>query len=371
MKLKRALAWTAAAVPIVLLVAFLVAYLRSTNACANPQKAAPRESVRAIVYCDYGSPDVLRLEDVEKPVPADDQILVKVHAAAANPLDWHFIRGTPYVMRFMAGLRKPKELRVGVDYSGTVQAVGRNVGRFAPGDEVFGARTGAFGEYVVARAEGTVARKPANLTFEQAAAVPVAALTSYQGLRHGDVGPGDRILINGASGGVGTFMVQLAKLMGAHVTGVCSARNVELVRSLGADRVIDYTKQNYTELGERYDVIIDNVGNHGFLANRRALKPGGQYIQIGGGGPDDGKWIGALKSPIKSMVLSPFISQEMGVLFSEGNSADLAEIGELLQAGKLRPVIDRRYALHEVPEAIRYLETGRARGKVIIAIQPE
>lgn len=368
MKLKRVLAWTALAIPVTLILAFAVAWMRSTNACANPDRAPPRQPVKAIVYCDYGPPDVLRLEEIEKPVPADDQILVKVHAAAANPYDWHFIRGTPYFLRLMAGLRKPKELRIGVDYSGTVEAAGKGVTRFKPGDEVFGMRTGAFGEYVAARADGSVALKPANVTFEQAAAVPIAGLTALQALRHAGIGPEDRILINGSSGGVGTFMVQIAKVMGAHVTGVCSTRNVELVRSLGADRVIDYKKINYTELGEKYDVIIDNVGNHGYLANRRALTPSGKYVLIGGGGPEDGKWIGALVTVIKAQLLSPFVSQEMGIFLSEGNAEDLSTIGELIDVGKVRPVIDRRYALREVPDAIRYLETARARGKVIILI---
>lgn len=371
MKLKRVLGWTALAIPVVLLLAFLVAYLKSTNACADPDRAPVRVPMQAIIYCDYGPPDVLQLATIEKPVPADDQILVRVHAAAANPYDWHFIRGVPYFMRLMAGLRKPRELRVGVDYSGTVAAVGPSVTRFKPGDEVFGMRTGAFGEYVAARADGSVALKPAGVTFEQAAAVPIAGLTALQALRHAGVGPGDRILINGASGGVGTFMVQFAKVMGAHVTGVCSTRNVELVHSLGADRIIDYRKVNYTEQDEKYDVIVDNVSNHGFLANRRALTPSGKYVQIGGGGPEEGKWIGALITLIKAPLLSPFISQEMGFFLAEGNAKDLSEIGGLIGSGRVRPVIDRHYALREVPEAIRYLETGRARGKVIITLPPE
>jgi NADPH:quinone reductase-like Zn-dependent oxidoreductase len=366
MKLKRVLGWTALAIPIALFLAFLVAYLRSTNACADPGRAPPRDPMKAIVYCDYGPPDVLRLEDVEKPIPAPDQILVRVHAAAANPLDWHYIRGTPYVMRLMAGLRKPAEIRIGADYAGTVEAVGSDVTNFKPGDEVFGVRTGAFAEYVVARAAGGLTLKPPGVSFEDAAAVPVAASTAYQALKQGGVGPGDRILVNGASGGVGTYMIQLAKTMGAHVTGVCSTRNVALVRSLGADHVIDYKKENYTEQQHEYDVIIDNVGNHGLLANRRALKDDGKFVLIGGGGPEEGQWIGPMIAPVKALILSPFISQEMGSMLAEVKPEELAEIGQLIAAGRVRSVIDRRFSLAEVPDAIRYLETGRARGKVII-----
>lgn len=369
MKWKHVLGWTAVAIPLALFVAVFVAYWMSSNACDDPNPAPIGNPIKAIVYCDYGSPDVLKLEDIEKPAPEADRILVKVHAAAANPLDWHYIRGTPYVMRLMAGLRKPTDLRVGVDFAGTVEAVGSNVTQFKPGDEVFGGRTGAFGEYVAVRAEGAVVPKPANLTFEQAASVPVAAVTALQGLRMGKVGPGQMILINGASGGVGTFTVQIAKSLGANVTGVCSTRNVAMVRALGADHVIDYKLEDYTEGAQKYDVIIDNVGNHGFLANRRALKPDGRFVLIGGGGPDDGRWIGPMINPVKALVLSPFISQNMGVLFADLTMEDLGIMIDLMQAGKVTPVIDRRYSLSEVPEAIRYLETGRARGKVIITIE--
>ena len=325
--------------------------------------------MKAIIYCDYGLADVLRLANVEKPVAGEGQILVKVRAAAANPLDWHTMRGTPYVMRLGTGLRRPKELRLGVDYAGTVEAVGPGVTGFRPGDEVFGARTGAFAEYVAARADGTVLPKPSNLSFEQAAAVPVAAITALQGLRRGGVRPGTRVLINGASGGVGTFAVQIANALGAVVTGVCSTRNVELVRSLGADEVIDYTQADYTEGNVRYDVILDNVGNHGILANRRALEPNGKYVLIGGGGPENGKWIGPMIGPVKAMLISPFVSQDMGMMLAELSSGDLAVLADLMQSGKVTPLIDRRYSLAEVPEAIRYLESGRARGKVVIFVE--
>ncbi|HTL50668.1 MAG TPA: NAD(P)-dependent alcohol dehydrogenase [Steroidobacteraceae bacterium] len=364
--MKRVLKWIALAIPVVLLGWFAVAFVRSDNACSDPGAGSPAHPIKAIVYCDYGLADRLKLADIEKPVPEAGQILVKVRAAAANPLDWHYLRGTPYVMRLGAGLRRPSEIRLGVDYSGVVESVGPGVTRFKPGDEVFGARTGAFGEYVAARSEGSVVLKPPGISFEQAAAVPVAAITALQGLRVAGVGPGARVLINGASGGVGTFAVQIAKAQGAIVTGVCSGRNVELVKSLGADAVIDYTKENYTTQGAKYDAIIDNVANNGILANRGALTPTGKYVLIGGGGPDNGKWIGPLINPIKAMLISPFVKQDLDVLFAELSPADLELLGKLMRDGKVTPVIDRRYSLAETPEAIRYLETGRARGKVII-----
>jgi len=368
MKIKRILGWIALSIPVVLVAALFVAYWRSDNACGDGGSGFAAGPVGAITYCDYGTAEVLRLERIEKPVPADDQILVKVAAAAVNPLDWHYMRGSPYLMRLMSGLRRPTELRLGVDYSGTVEAVGEKVTRFKPGDAVFGGRTGALAEYVVARADGGVVLKPDNLTFEQAAAVPVAAITALQGLRKAGVQPGEKVLINGASGGVGTFTVQIAKALGAHVTGVCSTRNVELVRSLGADDVIDYKHDDYTTGARQFDVIIDNVGNHPLLANRRALESDGRYILIGGGGPEDGQWIGPMIKPLNALLLRPFISQRMEFMLADLNSEDLTELSELMKAGKVTPVIDRRYPLHETPEAIRYLETGRARGKVIITI---
>ena len=367
--MKRLLGWIALAIPIVLLATLVVGYFRSNNSCSDPGLETPAHPMKAIIYCDYGLADVLRLADVEKPVAGEGQILVRVRAAAANPLDWHTMRGTPYLMRLGTGLRRPKELRLGVDYAGTVEAVGPGVTGFKPGDEVFGARTGAFAEYVAARADGTVLPKPANFSFEQAAAVPVAAITALQGLRRGGVRPGTRVLINGASGGVGTFAVQIAKALGAEVTGVCSTRNIELVRSLGADAVIDYTQSDYTMGDAKYDVILDNVGNHGILANRRALEPNGKYVLIGGGGPENGKWIGPMIGPVKAMLVSPFVSQDMGMMLAELSSGDLAVLSDLMQSGKVTPVIDRRYSLAEVPEAIRYLETGRARGKVVIFVE--
>jgi NADPH:quinone reductase-like Zn-dependent oxidoreductase len=334
----------------------------------------PRPSVaprmKAIVYHNFGSPDILRLEEIEKPVPNDNQVLVRVRAASVNPLDWHYMEGTPYIIRLLGiGLFKPKEKRLGVDYAGTVEAVGKNpaaAGQFKPGDEVFGGRTGA---YVCVLADRAIVLKPANLTFEEAASVPIAGITALQGLRDkGKIQPGQKVLINGASGGVGTFAVQIAKSFDADVTGVCSTRNVDLVRSIGADRIIDYTKEDFTKSGERYDVIFDTVGNHSLLECRRALKPMGKYIGIGGGGPNEQGWIGSLANPIRALVLSPFVSQAMGTMLAELNQKDLSILADLMQAGKVTPVIDRTYTLSQVPEAIRYLEQGHARGKVVITL---
>ena len=326
--------------------------------------------MKAIVYHNFGSPDVLRLEEIEKPVPNDNQVLVRVRAASVNPLDWHYMEGTPYIARLLEfGLLKPKVTRLGVDYAGTVEAVGRNVTQFKPGDEVFGGKTGAFAEYVCVLADRAVVVKPANLTFEQAASVPIAAITALQALRDkGKIQPGQKVLINGASGGVGTFAVQIAKSFGADVTGVCSTRNVDMVRSIGADHVIDYTKEDFTKSGQRYDVILDNVGNHSLLECRRALNPKGKYVLIGGGGPNEQGLIGPLVRPIKALMLSAFVSQDMGMMLAELNQKDLTILGDLMQAGKVTPVIDRRYKLSEVSEALRYLEEGHARGKVVITV---
>lgn len=292
-------------------IAFLVAYWRSNNDCEQ-LAAAQGERMKAVVYCDYGSPDVLRLEEIAKPVPDDDQILVRVRTASANPLDWHFMRGEPYVARLGMGLRKPKDTQLGVDYAGTVESVGKNVTQFKAGDEVFGGKSGAFAGYVCARADRAVALKPANITFEQAASVPVAAITALQALRdYGKLEAGQKVLINGASGGVGTFAVQIAKSFGADVTGVCSARNTEMVRSIGAARVIDYTKEDFTKGTEHYDVIIDTVSNHGLLECRRVLNPRGKYVIVGG---QRGRWISPLDVVAKAYLLSPFVRQGMGFL---------------------------------------------------------
>jgi NADPH:quinone reductase-like Zn-dependent oxidoreductase len=368
MQLKRVLGWTAVAIPLVAILALAVGYWLSDNDCGKA--AAPRVPMKAIVYCDYGTADVLRLEDVEKPVPGDDELLVRVQAAGVNPLDWHYMRGTPYLMRLSSGLRKPKRTRLGVDFAGTVEAVGRDVKRFKPGDQVFGGHSGALAQYLVAKQDGAVALKPANVSFEQAGSVAIAASTALQGLRDaGRLESGDKVLINGGSGGVGTFAVQIAKSMGAEVTAVCSTRNVELVRSLGADHVVDYTSDDYTSAHVRYDVILDNVGNRSLAENRRVLEPDGRYVLIGGGGPEAGKWIGPLVKPVQALVTSLFVSQDMGMLLANLTGEDMQRLAELMSSGAVTPVIDRRYALSEAAAAISYLEQGRARGKVVVSMQ--
>jgi NADPH:quinone reductase-like Zn-dependent oxidoreductase len=371
MRFKRVVWWGAAVGAGVISVAFLatlVAYLMSDNTCGRGT-AAQGGLMKAIVYCDYGLADVLKLEDVKKPTPGENEVLVRVRAASVNPLDWHYMRGTPYIMRLDAGLRVPKDTRLGVDYAGTVEAVGRNVKRFKPGDDVFGGRNGAFAEYVSAREDRAIALKPANLTFEQAASVPVAAVTALQGLRDkGKIQPGQKVLINGASGGVGTFAVQIAKSFGAEVTGVSSTRNLDMVQAIGADHVIDYTQEDFIHGAQRYDLILDLVGNRSLLEYRDILKPEGTYVLIGGGGPSDGQWLGFLAGPIEELFLSPFVSQKFVTLLAELNKDDLNTLSELMQAGKVTPVIDRRYKLSETAEAIRYLEKGHARGKVVITM---
>lgn len=371
--MKRILKWIFRVVLVLLVLAFLfvlVAYWRSTNECDRKNAAAPSNPMKAIVHCDYGVAN-LKLEEIEKPTPADDQILVRVRAASVNPYDWHFVEGTPKIIRLMGiGLRKPKEIRLGVDFAGTVEGVGKNVTQFKPGDEVFGGREGAFAEYLCRRAVGAVALKPASITFEQAASLNIAGITALQGVRdEGKVQPGQKVLINGASGGVGTFAVQIAKNFGADVTGVCSTRNVDLVRSLGADRVIDYTKEDFTKGDQKYDVILDNVANHSLSEFRRILTPNGKYVMIGGGGANEQGVFGVMLRPLKAMVLSKFVDQQMGMMLADSNQKDLSLLAEMVESGKMKPVIDRRYKLSEVPEAIRYLEEGHARGKVVITLE--
>ena len=368
MQIKRFLKWTAGLILLVLIGWGFIAYWTSTNDCEQ-QTAAPRNPMKAMVYCDYGLTNV-KLANVEKPAPNDDQLLVRVRAVSINPYDWHFIEGTPKIMRLGVGLRKPKDIRLGVDFAGTVEAVGKNVTQFQPGDEVFGGKTGAFAEYICPRADRAVARKPASLTFEQAASINIAGMTALQAVRDkGQVQPGEKALINGASGGVGTFAVQIAKSFGADVTGVCSGKNAELVRSLGADHVIDYTKEDFTKGNQLYDVILDNVANHSLSELRKVLKPNGRYVMIGGGGANEQGFIGILARPFQAMVLSKFVSQKMGMMMADANQKDLTILGDLMQSGKVKPVIDRTYKLSELPQAIAYLEEGHARGKVVLTIE--
>jgi NADPH:quinone reductase-like Zn-dependent oxidoreductase len=368
--MKRILKWIVRIVCIILVLAFLfvfIAYWRSTNDCGKT--AAPTNPVKAIVHCDYGVAN-LKLVDIEKPLPNDDQILVRVRAASVNPYDWHFVEGTPYVIRAMGiGLRKPKDVRLGVDFAGTVEAAGKNVTQFKPGDEVFGGRSGAFAEYVCPRAAGSVALKPAGVTFEQAASINIAGITALQAVRDkGKVQPGQKVLINGASGGVGTFAVQIAKSFGADVTGVCSGRNIDLVRSLGADHVIDYTKEDFTKGDQKYDVMLDNVANHSLSECRRVLTPNGIYVLIGGGGANEQGLLGGLANAFKAALLSRFVSQKMGMMMAEPTNKDLTLLAEMVVSGKLKPVIDRTYKLDQLPDAIRYVEQGHARGKVVVTV---
>ena len=367
---KRLLKWTASIIVLALVLWGFIAYWTSTNECDRKNAAAPANPMKAIVHCDYGLAN-LKLADIEKPTPADDQILVRVHAVSVNPYDWHFVEGTPYVMRAMGvGLRKPKDTRLGVDFAGTVEAVGKNVTQYKPGDDVFGGREGAFAQYVCRRAVGSVAPKPAGLTFEQAASINIAGITALQGVRDkGKVQPGQKVLINGASGGVGTFAVQLAKNFGAEVTGVCSTRNIELVQSLGADHVIDYTKEDFTKGDQKYDVILDNVANHSLSECRRALTPNGIYVLIGGGGVNEQGFVGALGKALNAAVYSRFVRQKMGMMMADPSTKDLTLLADMMQSGKIKPVIDRTYkSLSEVPDAIRYLEQGHARGKVGVKV---
>jgi len=354
---------------LLLMTSALAIILSYDTACEpSPAVVDGAETMKAVVYRCYGSTDVLRFEDIEKPTPADDQVLVRVVAAAVNPLDWHFMRGKPYFMRLMSGLGAPDNPGVGVDFAGTVEAVGSQVTRFKSGDEVFGGQTGAFAEYVVLGEDHALALKPADVSFEQAASSPIAAITALQALRDvGKIEPGQTVLINGASGGVGTFAVQIAKVLGAEVTGVCSTRNVEMVRSIGADHVFDYTKESYTDSGEQFDLIIDMVGNHSLLANRRALKPDGTFIIVGGG---NGDWLGPMMRPIKAMLLSPFVDQEFVMILAGMDRENLMSLGEFMQSGEVTPVIDSHFSLRELPAAIQHSEDGHARGKIIIDVKP-
>ena len=332
--------------------------------------------MKAMAYHEYGTPDVLKCEEVENPVPNDNQVLIKVHAAAVNPLDCGLMKGEPYFMRFLFGFPKPKVTRPGRDVAGEVQAVGRGVTRFKPGDEVFGVCTaggwmnkcdGAFAEYACTLETG-LAMKPDNVTFEQAAAAPIAALTALQGLRDkGQIKPGQKVLINGAAGGVGTFAVQIAKALGAEVTGVCSTRNVEMVRRIGADDVVDYTQMDFTKSAEKCDLIFDLVGNHPFVELRRVLVPHGIFVGAGVVGAPK-SIVGMLGGLISTIVVSLFVSQRYATFVAKANADDLNVIRELMASGKVIPVVDRVFDLSETAEAMRYQDQGHARGKVIITV---
>src|SRR6266536_4687623 len=329
--------------------------------------------MKAIVCTKYGPPDVLKLEEIQKPTPGDDEILVEVHAASVNYSNLILVRGKPFLARLGFGLLKPKLKIPGSDIAGRVEAVGRNAKQFRPGDEVFGDLSncgrGGYAEYVCVP-ENVLALKPANISYEESAAVPEAALVALQALRDkGQIKAGQKVLIYGASGGIGTFAVQIAKSDGAEVTGVCSTRNLDMVRSLGADHVIDYTKEDFTNSDQRYDVILDNVANHSLSECRRVLNPKGKYVLIGGGGVNESRWLGpGLTHAFKAMFLSKFVSQQMGMMLAELNQKDLTFLADLMQSGKVTPVIDRTYTLSELPQAIQYLEQGHARGKVVVKV---
>jgi len=366
--LRRICKWIGIVTLVVVLVSGLylfVAYWQSSNDC-DRNTVAPAHPMKAIRKCEYGT---VTLRAVEKPIPTDDQVLIKVRAASLNAADGHLLRGF-FAMRPLTGMRKPKDSRFGIDCAGTVEAVGKNITQFKPGDEVFGSANGAIAEYVCAP-QRTLVTKPENITFQQAGSVAVAGLTALQGLRNqGNIQRGQKVLVNGASGGVGTFAVQIAKAFGAEVTAVCSPRNLEQARSIGADHVIDYTKEAFTMGEQRYDMIFDNVGNYTIAERRRVLTPNGICVLAGMGsaGKHEGQW-SRLAGNLKSFLVSPFISQKFKFFIAKVLQADLTILRDLMQEGKVKPVIDREYPMSETAEALSYLEEGHARGKVVITIE--
>jgi NADPH:quinone reductase-like Zn-dependent oxidoreductase len=323
--------------------------------------------MKAVVWDRFGPPEVLEIREIDRPEIGDGDVLVRVHAASVNPLDWFAVTGTPYVARAQMGLRRPKSNRLGVDFAGEVVAVGGNVNRLKPGDKVFGGRDGSLAEYLCVPQDRGVTLMPAGLSFEQAAAVPVAALTALQGLRdHGRLQPGQQVLVNGASGGVGTFAVQLAKSLGAQVTGVCSTKNVDLVRSLGADRVIDYTQEDFTRDGQRYDLLLDVAGSRPWSACRRVLHRQATMVIVGG--PKRNRLLGPLSHVLKVRLASLPASQRVRFFIASLNREDLVAMRQLLEAGTVRPVVERSYPLSEAADALRYLGAGHAQGKLVITV---
>ena len=367
MKLKRILKWTFAAIFLALLMWIFIAYWASTNDCGGSIPSGA-ERMKAIRYCEYGSPDVLKIEEIEKPVPKEDELLVRVRAASLNFIDAGLVRG-PLVGRLIFGLRKPKFTGFGQDFAGIVEAVGNNVSEFKPGDEVFGRKRGSVAEYVCVRKD-RVALKPANITFEQAGAVTHAGLTALQGLRIGQIHAGQKVLINGASGGVGTFALQIAKAFDTEVTAVVSTRNVEMARKLGADHVIDYTQEDFTNRPERYDLLFDNVTNHSMSERRRILKPNGICVLagIGGAGPNQGQ-VWRIARGLGAALWSRFTDHKFERYITTPNQADLKFLSDLMAQGKVTPFVEKTYRLTETSEALRYFGEGHARGKVVIAIE--
>ena len=368
MKLRYKILVAAAVLLAAGVVTLALAMSHTTPCGAEPPLPAGATLMKGISRRCYGPPEVVKYGDLAKPAPADDEVLVRVRAASVNPLDWHYMEGIPYLVRIDGGFGKPENPRLGVDFAGTVEAVGKDVRHFKPGDAVFGGKFGAFAEYVTVREERAITPKPANVSFEQAASVPIAALTALQALRDkGHLQAGQKVLINGASGGVGTFAVQIAKAYGAEVTGVCSTKNVELVRSLGADHVVDYTREDFTKGAEHYDLIVDSVGTHSVSDYKRVMTPNGLYVMIGSA--TTGHWFGWLEIPLEAWILSPFMSQKFGMMLAELNKKDLTVLSDLMQSGKVTPVIDRTYKLGDAAEALRYLEKGHARGKVVLTVE--
>jgi NADPH:quinone reductase-like Zn-dependent oxidoreductase len=362
------LLWSAGSLAVALMGLRIV--LSHDSACGTAPPLAPGQiPMKAWVHRCYGGPDIVQYDDLPKPVAADDEVIVRVRAVSVNPYDWHMMRGKPYVMRLMgSGLGAPNDPQLGVDFSGVVESVGKSVSRFKPGDAVFGGRDGAFSEYVRVRESRNIVMKPANVSYEEAAAIPIAGITALQALRDvGKLEAGQKVLVNGASGGVGTFAVQIAKAMGAEVTGVCSGRNVDLVRSLGADHVVDYTKDDFTAGATLYDLIVDNVVSHSLSDYRRVLNENGRFVIIGSN--DDGEYLGPMADVLKAAIYDPFVSQEFGFMMSTLTPEDLAKLAGWMAEGKIKSVIDRTYKFSEVPEAIRYVETGRARGKVVVKFE--
>ena len=356
---------------LVLVVALLgvAAVVLSYDASCPPDSpiAAGDSSMQAVSYGCYGPPEVLRVGQVARPAPGPGEVLVKVKAAAVNPMDWHYMRGSPYFMRLMSGIGRPGDTRLGTDFAGVVEAVGEEVTEFKAGDAVFGGAAGAFSEYLVRAADRSVTHIPEGASFAEAAALPIAGITALQALRDkGQLKPGERVLINGASGGVGSFAVQIGKSMGATVTGVCSTRNLERVQALGADHVIDYKRSDYTSGEAQFDLIVDTVGNHSVWANSRVLAPGGRLVMVAGG---HGDWLGPLENSLMAMLLAPFVEHSFITLLARLEKGDLEALAQLAAEGKLRSSIDRHYPLSEVAEAIAYSESGRARGKIILDLE--
>src|SRR6184192_954097 len=368
MQIKRFLKWSFLLILVVLIGWLFIAYWMSTNDC-NRNAATPRNPMKAIVNCEYGVGN-LQLRDLEKPSPNDNEVLVRVRAASINPVDGHLIRGA-WPMRSMTGMRKPKNTRFGTDFSGIVEAIGKDVTNFKPGDEVFGAKNGAVADYICAKADRAIVMKPSNITFEQAGSVAVAALTALQGLRDkGHIQSGQKVLINGASGGVGTFAVQIAKAFGADVTAVCCTRNIDLVKSIGADHVIDYTKDDFTKTDRRYDMLYDLVGNHSFSERRKILTPNGICVLAGiGGAGVHPETLGRIGRNFWNAFLSNFSKQKFVFYIATLTKDDLNVLRDLMQSGKVAPVIDRTYKMSETQAALRYLEEGHAHGKVVITIE--